>query len=244
MCVSEVIARYRVAERDWTRRHKLSFAKVATLLLCGHKFPDHVWGVDITYIRLVAGGLYLVALLDWHSRYVVRWELSATVEREFVLVAVERTLAAATPEIFNSDQGSHLTSPQYVERLVVAGVQISMDGKGRALDNIFTERLWRTIKYGEVYLHDYASPRQARSGLTRYMEFYNDERPHPALEYRTPAEAYRGARAAIRFELNPLQEGANPHLKQGRSFVLILGSTLLCDSVGRSGFATCVTFVD
>jgi len=176
--------------------------------------PNHVWGVDITYVRLVTGWLYLVAILDWYSRYVVSWEVSDTLEIEFVLTAVERALALATPEIFNSDQGSHFTSPQYIERLLAAGVQISMDGKGRALDNIFTERLWRTVKYEEVYLHDYTSPRQARSGLTRYLEFYNHERPHQALEYQTPAEAYRGARAAIRLELNPMQKGANPTLNR------------------------------
>ncbi len=176
--------------------------------------PNHVWGVDITYVRLVAGWLYLVAILDWHSRFVVSWELSDTLEIEFVLLAVERALALATPEIFNSDQGSHFTSPQYIERLVAAGVQISMDGKGRAIDNIFTERLWRTVKYEEVYLHDYATPRHARSGLTRYMEFYNHERPHQALAYQTPAEVYRGARSAIHLDVNSLLKGANPTLNR------------------------------
>ena len=177
--------------------------------------PNQVWGVDITYVRLLAGWLYLVAILDWHSRYVVSWELSDTLETEFVLTAVEGALATATPEIFNSDQGSHFTSPQYIERLVSAGAQISMDGKGRALDNIFTERPWRTVKYEEVYLPDYASPRQARSGLIRYMEFYNHERPHQALAYQTPAAIYRGAHAAIDGAGNTLLKGANPHLKQG-----------------------------
>jgi len=196
------------------RRNQLH--RTYSYLLRGLKVthPNHVWGVDITYVRLVTGWLYLVAILDWYSRCVVSWELSETLEIEFVLVAVERALAAATPEIFNSDQGSHFTSPQYLERLVTAGVQISMDGKGRALDNIFTERLWRTVKYEEVYLHAYVSPRQARNGLTRYLEFYNYERPHQALAYRTPAEAYRGARAAIRFELNPMPEGGNPTLNK------------------------------
>jgi putative transposase len=155
--------------------------------------PDHVWGIDITYIRLVAGWLYLVAVLDWYSRYVVSWELSDSLEIEFVLSAVGRALAVARPEIWNSDQGSHFTSPQYIERLTAAEVRISMDGKGRALDNIFTERFWRSVKYEEVYLHDYTTPRTARQGLTRYMEFYNHERPHQALNYRTPAELYGGA---------------------------------------------------
>ncbi len=152
--------------------------------------PNHVWGIDITYIRLHAGWMYLVAVLDWFSRYVVSWELDQTLEIEFVLTAVERALSQATPEIWNSDQGSQFTSPQYTERLLAANVQISMDGRGRAMDNIFTERLWRSVKYEEVYLHEYASPREARQGLTRYFEFYNHERPHQALDYQTPAQIY------------------------------------------------------
>jgi len=154
--------------------------------------PNHVWGIDITYIRLCGGWLYLVAVLDWYSRYVVSWELEQTLEMPFVLDTVERALAQATPTIWNSDQGSHFTSPQYIERLKQADVQISMDGKGRALDNIFTERLWRTVKYEEVYLHDYASPREARQHLARYFEFYNYRRLHQALAYLTPAHLYFG----------------------------------------------------
>ena len=115
---------------------------------------DHIWGIDITYIRLKGGWLYLVAVIDWFSRYVISWELSQTLEQPFVSVAVARALAQATPTIWNSDQGSHFTSPQYTQLLLQAGVQISMDGKGRATDNIFTERLWRTIKYEEVYLKE------------------------------------------------------------------------------------------
>ena len=152
--------------------------------------PNQVWGIDITYIRLQGGWLYLVAVLDWFSRHVISWELDQTLEMPFVLAAVERALAVATPAIWNSDQGSHFTSPRYVDRLQAAGVQISMDGRGRALDNIFTERLWRTVKYEEVYLHEYDSPREARQGLTRYFEFYGHERPHQALNYRTPAQVY------------------------------------------------------
>lgn len=153
-------------------------------------YPNHVWGIDITYIRLQAGWMYLVAVLDWFSRYVVSWELDQTLEMPFVLSAVQRALAQATPEIWNSDQGSHFTSPQYSDLLQAAQVQISMDGRGRAMDNIFTERLWRSVKYEEVYLADYANPREARQGLTRYFEFYDHERPHQALDYRTPAEVY------------------------------------------------------
>ncbi len=152
--------------------------------------PNQVWGIDITYVRLHAGWMYLVAVLDWFSRYVVSWELDDTLELPFVLTAVERALTQAVPEIWNSDQGSHFTSPQYLERLRAAQVQISMDGRGRALDNIFTERLWRSVKYEEVYLHDYATPREARQGLTQYFQFYDHERPHQALDYRTPADVY------------------------------------------------------
>ena len=152
--------------------------------------PNQVWGIDITYIRLQNGWLYLVAVLDWFSRYVVSWELDQTLEMPFVLSAVQSALAQAQPEIWNSDQGSHFTSPQYIERLQTAQVQISMDGRGRAVDNIFVERLWRSVKYEEVYLHDYANPREARQGLTHYFEFYDHERPHQALDYRTPAGVY------------------------------------------------------
>ena len=153
-------------------------------------YPNHIWGIDITYIRLSGGWMYLVAILDWYSRYVVSWQLDQTLELPFVLSTVEDALARAVPVICNSDQGCHFTSPQYLALLQAANVQISMDGKGRAVDNIFTERLWRTVKYEEVYLHDYLSPREARQALSRYFTFYNHERLHQALEYRTPAEVY------------------------------------------------------
>lgn len=152
--------------------------------------PNQVWGIDITYIRLRAGWMYLVAVLDWYSRYVVSWQLDDVLEIPFVLRCAQLALAQATPVIWNSDQGSHFTSPLYTQPLLDAGVQISMDGRGRALDNIFTERLWRTVKYEEVYLHEYANPREARQHLTAYFPFYNHERPHQALDYRTPASVY------------------------------------------------------
>lgn len=152
--------------------------------------PNQVWGIDITYIRLSDGWMYLVAILDWFSRYVVSWELDQTLEISFVLRVVDRALLQAQPLIWNSDQGSHFTSPLYLERLLAAGVQISMDGKGRARDNIFTERLWRTIKYEEVYLNDYVSPRQAHRGIDQYLTFYNYERPHQSLGYQPPAHLY------------------------------------------------------
>jgi len=152
--------------------------------------PNHIWGIDITYIRLDRAWMYLVAVLDWYTRYVISWELDQSLEQGFVLAAVDRALQRATPTIMNSDQGSHFTSPGYLDRLTTAQIQISMDGKGRALDNIFTARLWRTVKYEEVYLHSYASPREARQSITRYLQFYNTERPHQALGYQTPAEMY------------------------------------------------------
>jgi putative transposase len=152
--------------------------------------PNHVWGIDITYIRMPHGWLYLTAVLDWYSRYVVSWALSQTLELEFVLVAVDNALLQAVPEIWNSDQGSHFTSPRYLERLQNKNVKISMDGRGRAFDNIFTERLWRTVKYEEVYLHEYNSPKEAYLQLATYFNFYNFERPHQALEYQTPSQAY------------------------------------------------------
>jgi putative transposase len=142
-----------------------------------------------------AGWLYLVAVRDWYPRYVVSWELDQSLEMPFVPRAARRALAQATPAIWNSDQGTHFTSPQYLTLLEQANVQISMDGKGRALDNIFTERLWRTLKYEEVYPHSYGLPREARTGLARYLEFYNHGRLHQALAYRTPAEVYFGTTA-------------------------------------------------
>jgi putative transposase len=151
---------------------------------------NHIWGIDITYIRLAHGWLYLTAVLDWYSRYIIIWALSQTLEIDFVLTAVDHALLQAKPEIWNSDQGSHFTSPQYLERLQREEIQISMDGRGRARDNIFTERLWRTIKYEEVFLHEYASPKEAYRQLANYIRFYNFERPHQALDYLTPVQVF------------------------------------------------------
>ncbi len=155
-------------------------------------YPNHVWSIDITSIPLVAGWMYLVAVLDLYSRYIVSWALDDTLELPFVLDAVTRALASAQPQIWNSDQGSHFTSPQYTQLLLDAGVQLSMDGKGRALDNIFIERLWRTVKYEEVYLREYGAPREARYWLSRYLTHYNEKRPHSSLDYQTPAAVYYG----------------------------------------------------
>lgn len=153
-------------------------------------YPNHIWGVDITYIRLRGNWLYLVAILDWYSRYVISWALDQTLAIDFVLEALGQALALAKPTICNSDQGSHFTSPQFTQRLLQAEIQVSMDGRNRALDNVFTERLWRSVKYENVYLNDYATPREARQGLAAYFDFYNHQRPHQSLAYQSPASVY------------------------------------------------------
>jgi len=154
---------------------------------------DHVWSTDITYIRLRHGFAYLVAVLDWYSRYVLAWELAPTLDTEFCVSALEAALRQGRPEIFNTDQGAQFTSAAFTGRLEAAGVQISMDGRGRALDNVFVERLWRSVKYEEVYLKDYTGFTDAVRNLAVYFRFYNRERLHQALGYRTPAAVYRAA---------------------------------------------------
>lgn len=152
--------------------------------------PNQVWGADITYIKLETGWAYLVAILDWFSRYVMSWELSQTLEIKFCLTALERALKIAVPEISNSDQGSHFTSEQFLQPLLSRNVKVSMDGRGRCMDNIFTERLWRTVKYENVYLKSYRTIDEAKSGLNNYFQFYNTKRPHQSLDYQTPAAVY------------------------------------------------------
>jgi len=152
--------------------------------------PDQVWSADITYIRMCRGWLYLVAVMDWFSRYVLSWEISITLESQFAVSALQQALNFGKPDIFNTDQGSQFTSIDFTQVLLDAGVQISMDGKGRVFDNIFVERLWRTVKVEEVYLRDYQTVAEAAYGLGRYFEFYNNQRLHQALGYRTPAEVY------------------------------------------------------
>ena len=153
--------------------------------------PNQVWGVDITYIRLNKAWLYLVAILDWFSRSVLSWELSDNLEVEFCLEVLRKALKTALPDIHNSDQGVQFTSEAYLNILKShPDIRISMDGRGRAFDNIFIERLWRTLKYEEVYLKDYQTPKEARQSLTDYFRFYNQERPHQALGYKTPNEVY------------------------------------------------------
>jgi len=151
---------------------------------------NQVWSADITYIRLTAGFVYLVAIMDWFSRYVLSWSLSNTLASLFCVEVLEQALTLASPEIFNTDQGSQFTSCDFTARLEQAGVRISMDGRGRVFDNIFSERLWRTVKYEEVYLNEYRDVRQAIGGLGSYFDFYNNRRLHQSLGYRTPAEVY------------------------------------------------------
>jgi putative transposase len=154
--------------------------------------PNQVWATDITYIRMHPGWLYLVAIMDWYSRYVVSWELSNTLDVEFCLTALDRALTKKQPGIFNSDQGSQFTSADFTERLESSGIRISMDGRGRVYDNIYIERLWRSVKYEEVYIHDYQTVSEAKSLLGTYFQFYNEERGHTALGKKTPAEIYFG----------------------------------------------------
>jgi len=152
--------------------------------------PNHVWSADITYIRLKHGFAYLVAILDWFSRYVMSWQLSETLESDFCVQTLEKALEINLPDFHNSDQGSQFTSKEYLSVLEEKDVQISMDGRGRYLDNIFTERLWRTVKYENVYLNDYQDIHEAEKGLTDYFHFYNHRRIHQSLAYKTPAEIY------------------------------------------------------
>ena len=136
------------------------------------------------------GWVYLVAIIDWMSRYVLSWELSIALEVDSCIRVLEKAFSLALPEIFNLDQGSQFTSVDFIKKLEERSIQISMDGRGRAMDNIFTERLWRSVKYEEVYLHDYQTVREAKEGISKYLSFYNQERPHQSLDYRTPAEVY------------------------------------------------------
>lgn len=152
--------------------------------------PDQVWATDVTYIRLRGGFIFLVAIMDWFSRYVLSWEVSVSLDTSFCVSALNWALARGQPEIFNSDQGGQFTSEAFTNRLQDRGIQISMDGRGRVMDNIFVERLWRTVKYEEVYLKDYRSVEEAVENLRLYFDFYNRERLHQALEYRTPEAVY------------------------------------------------------
>ena len=154
--------------------------------------PNQVWAADITYIPMAKGFLYLVAIIDWYTRYVVAWRLSNTLDADFCVETLEEALGKGKPEVFNTDQGSQFTGEAFTGLLEQHGVRISMDGKGRYTDNILLERLWRTVKYEEVYLKAYSNGREAKAGLDAYFSFYNNQRPHQALGYRTPAEVFKG----------------------------------------------------
>ena len=153
-------------------------------------YPNHIWGTDITYVRINGGFMYLVAFLDWYSRYVLSWELSDTLEDDFVVYALKKALKTAIPYIANSDQGSQFTGKKYIGTLLANNVKISMDGRGRAMDNIFTERFWRTVKYEDIYLKEYKTPRELRKGLSEFFWRYNNKRLHQSLDYKTPSETY------------------------------------------------------
>jgi putative transposase len=152
---------------------------------------DEVWSSDITYVPMRHGFMYLTAVIDWFSRYVLSWRLSNTLEGRFCLEALDEALAISRPEIFNTDQGSQFTAQEYTGRLEEAGIQVSRDGRGRALDNVFVERLWRSVKYEDIYIKDYEWVPDLETGLAAYFRFYDEERPHQSLGYRTPAEVYR-----------------------------------------------------
>lgn len=177
--------------------------------------PDQVWCSDVTYIRLVEGFVYLVAVMDWYSRYVLAWRLSCTLDASFCLEALEEALSKGQPEIFNTDQGVQFTSAGFTSMLTDAQVRISMDGRGRCFDNIMVERLWRSVKYEEVYLKDYQQVRDAAQGLGDYFPFYNMERGHQSLDYRTPYEVYHG-----------LEWGAGDAMPVGPDTLTVIGSKL------------------
>jgi putative transposase len=160
---------------------------------------DEVWSSDITYVPMKHGFMYLTAVIDWFSRYVLSWRLSNTPEGRFCLEALDEALSRGRPEIFNTDRGSQFTSQEYTDRLEEAGIAVSRDGRGRALDNVFVERLWRSVKYEDIYIKNYELVPELESGLEAYFWFYDEERPHQSLDYRTPGEVYRaGTKGALR----------------------------------------------
>lgn len=181
---------YPKSKRNFSQANKLN--EKYPYLLKGLKiiYPNQVWATDITYVRLEKGWVYLVAIIDWFSRYVVSWELSDSLEIDFCLKAIKRALKKNIPEIFNSDQGSQFTSPEFINVLLNEKIRISMDGRGRCFDNIFTERLWRTVKYENIYINSYIDLSEVQNGLNQYFDFYNNKRFHQSLNYKTPREIY------------------------------------------------------
>lgn len=180
-------------KRNLSKRHPEH--KIYPYLLRGMEIKrvNQVWSTDITYIRLSKGFVYLVAIIDWYSRYVIDWQLSISLESSFCLETLARALKSGICEIFNTDQGSQFTTQKFTEVLLAKAIKISMDGRGRALDNIFIERFWRSIKYELIYLMELNTVIEARSNIGQYMGFYNNERPHQSLNYKTPAEIYLNA---------------------------------------------------
>lgn len=170
--------------------------------------PNQVWGIDITYIRLKKGFLYLFIIIDWYSRYIVDYELSSTLEKSFVLTCLQRALATQKPEIINSDQGSHFTNRDYLKLLDNAEVKISMDGKGQCLDNARTERFFRTLKYDRIYINEYSTPRELRTMLNEYMKTYNTYRPHSSLGGQSPILYYFENSASEATLCQEIQKGA------------------------------------
>ncbi len=159
--------------------------------------PDQVWSADITYVPLRSGFMYLAATIDWYSRYVIAWRLSNTLDGSFCVEMLDQALSLGRPEVFNTDQGVQFTAAAWTGKLEAAGVQVSMDGKGRCLDNVFVERLWRSVKYEDIYIWRYEDVPQLLQGLGRYFPYYNEERLHQALEYCTPAAVYRSSKAGV-----------------------------------------------
>jgi putative transposase len=177
--------------------------------------PDQVWATDITYLRLQAGFMYLIAIMDVFSRYVLSWELSNTLGRDFCIAALEAALKIATPEIMNSDHGVQFTSSDWIDILTQKGIKISMTGQGRCIDNVYPERLWRTLKYEDFYLRDYQTGWELQDGLNTYLTFYNNERYHQALDYKTPLAVYQSKPVNLVDNVyvlsNPLDSRIVPH---------------------------------
>ena len=193
---------------------------------------NQVWATDITYIPMAYGFIYLVAIMDWFSRYVLSWQLSNTLDTDFCITALENALNYGIPDIFNSDQGSQFTSHDFTDQLLSAGIRISMDGRGRVMDNIFIERLWRSLKYEDIYIKDYETVKKLHEGLDQYFDFYNNERPHQSQEYRTPAMMYFGANNTGQTGNNIAKEKSYSHIhkkkekKQKKEKLLQLQYTL------------------
>lgn len=168
--------------------------------------PNHVWSADITYVRLTFGFAYLVAVIDWYSRAVLSWRLSNTLDSSFCVEALQEAIAKyCPPEIFNSDQGCQFTSQEFIKVLTDAKISISMDGRGRCLDNIFVERLWRSVKYEDIYLKGYQTIPEARAGLVKYFDFYNHRRYHQALDNKTPCQVYTKIKGVLEYSLTLLR---------------------------------------